>query len=99
MQQCREADLPALLSRHFPCNNRDQSMTHSSCPRRSMVANVDGGGALHAAACSNDACGALPSLTAPLKAGVGYAFIVDGVNGASGKYIFRWGAWGALLRC
>ena len=122
-----------------------------------LLADVDQGGTLQAAACSNDACGALPSLTvrralgragsgsserfpagagrhlcarcaaearvvgvpsrptngvhvaqqltpplarcappapplllqAPLKAGVGYAFVVDGVAGASGHYSIR----------
>lgn len=121
-----------------------------------LLADVDHGGALRAAACSNDACGVLPSLTvgptgraaapgrqaallrltgcgaccaglprpaqgahppgsscphdqpsagaptcakriprprpqASLKAGVGYAFVVDGVGGASGRFRIRQG--------
>ncbi|PRW33666.1 peptidase S8 [Chlorella sorokiniana] len=51
-----------------------------------LLAGVDSGGALKAAACSNDACGKLPALTAVLQAGVGYAFVVDGANGASGQF-------------
>ncbi|KAL4419731.1 hypothetical protein ABPG75_006829 [Micractinium tetrahymenae] len=51
-----------------------------------LLTDVDEGGSLRAAACSNNACGALPSLTVSLKAGVGYAFVVDGVGGASGRY-------------
>lgn len=116
-----------------------------------LLAGVDGGGALRATACSNDACGKLPALTvrrgvgwgehpaappcaapgrqarcggsgeagscwrqleeapapaatmpadaharacchavqAALRAGVGYAFVVDGVGGASGKFSIR----------
>jgi hypothetical protein len=91
-----------------------------------MLADVDSGGTLRAAACSNNACGSLPSLTvglrrralqdaclsghaggwfllcmpswpssfpvqASLQAGVGYAFVVDGVAGASGSYSIRQG--------
>lgn len=113
------------------CGSAGLASTFDS--RLYLLSDVDAGGALRADACSNDACGTLPSLTvrllqrrpgararawppslaccpahpctpnpapllspplptrpqAALKAGVAYAFVVDGVNGAAGKYSIR----------
>ena len=42
--------------------------------------------AVYATACNNDKCGLLSQFTATLKAGVGYAIVVDGAGGESGPY-------------